>query len=148
MNLELMDAELRRDEAVRYVVYLDSRGIPTTGVGHNLRASPLPAGWKYPLNDAQVNSLLEHDLVVTFAGLDLHFLWWRKLDEVRQRVIANMAFNLGIEKLMGFHQTLAAVERGDHGAAAAGMKASAWYGQVGARAVRLCAAMLSGVMPP
>ncbi|WP_042298943.1 glycoside hydrolase family protein [Paraburkholderia kururiensis] len=147
MNLDLMDKELRRDEGVRYVKYLDTKGIPTTGVGHNLLASPLPAGWKFPLNDAQVDQLLDHDLTVTFAGLDLHLPWWRKLDEVRQRVIANMAFNLGVDKLLGFKNTLAAVQRGAYAIAAAGMKASAWYKQVGDRSVRLCKAMESGVMP-
>lgn len=147
MNLTLLDAELRRDEGVRYVRYLDSEGIPTTGVGNNLLANPLPAGWTYPLNDNQVNLLLNHGIQVALAGLDLHIPWWRGLDEVRQRVLANMAFNLGIAKIMGFNQTLAAVKNGNYAAAAADMKASAWFGQVGARAVRLCAAMQSGVMP-
>ncbi|HEF4743289.1 TPA: glycoside hydrolase family protein [Burkholderia multivorans] len=147
MNLDLMEAELRRDEGVRYTRYLDTRGIPTTGVGHNLNASPLPDGWTFPLNDTQVNSLLSHDLAVTFAGLDLHLPWWRKLDEVRQRVIANMAFNMGVDKLLGFKNTLAAVQRGAYALAAAGMKASRWYTQVGQRAVRLRMAMETGVMP-
>ncbi|WP_175994556.1 glycoside hydrolase family protein [Burkholderia vietnamiensis] len=147
MNLDLMDKELRRDEGVRYVRYLDSRGIPTTGVGHNLSAAPLPAEWSFPLNDTQVNQLLNHDLAVTLAGLDLHLPWWRKLDEVRQRVIANMAFNMGVDKLLGFKNTLAAVQRGAYAVAAAGMKASRWYSQVGQRAVRLRMAMETGVMP-
>jgi lysozyme len=147
MNQALMDAELRRDEGVRYVRYLDSRGIPTTGVGHNLAAAPLPAGWSFPLTDAQVNQLLNHDLSVTLAALDLHLPWWRKLDEVRQRVIANMAFNMGIGTLLTFKNTIAAVQRGAYDIAAAGMKASRWYSQVGQRAVRLRSAMETGVMP-
>ncbi|WP_175969610.1 glycoside hydrolase family protein [Burkholderia sp. BCC0322] len=147
MNLDLMRKELRRDEAVRYTRYLDPEGVPTTGVGHNLLASPLPPGWTYPLNDTQVDSLLDHDLTVTFAALDLHLPWWRNLDEVRQRVIANMCFNMGIGRLLGFKNTLAAVRRGAYAVAAAGMKASKWYSQVGKRAVRLCLAMETGVMP-
>ncbi|MBU9629921.1 glycoside hydrolase family protein [Burkholderia multivorans] len=147
MNLDLMDKELRRDEGVRYVPYRDTKGIPTVGVGHNLLASPLPPGWKYPLTDDQVNSLLNHDLQVAFAALDLHIPWWRKLDEVRQRVIANMDFNMGIATLMEFKNTLSAVQRGAYDIAAAGMKASRWYSQVGQRAVRLRMAMETGVMP-
>ena len=146
MNLNLMDAELRRDEGVRYVEYPDSVGIPTTGVGHNLRASPLPTGWTYPLSDAQVNQLLNTDLDETFSGLDVNLSWWRSLDEVRQRVIANMCFNMGIGKLMGFHNTLLAMSEGNYMAAAAGMKNSIWYHQVGARGVRLVAAMQTGMM--
>lgn len=147
MILALLEAELRRDEGVEYVEYPDTMGIPTTGVGHNLKTSPLPAGWTYPLSDAQVNQLLAHDLAVTFAALDLHLPWWRALDEVRQRVVANMGFNLGVVRLLGFRNTLAAMQGGNYAAAAAGMKASAWYGQVGNRAVRLCQAMTTGVMP-
>ncbi|MFL9904676.1 lysozyme [Paraburkholderia fungorum] len=147
MNLTLLEAELRRDEGVRYVPYLDTRGFHTVACGHNLDASPLPAGWTYPLTDAQVNQLLGLDLADTFHQLDTHLPWWRKLDEVRQRVVANMCFNLGITRLLGFHNTLLAMQRGSYAVAAAGMKSSDWYGQVGARAVRLCAAMESGVMP-
>ncbi|KVC46285.1 hypothetical protein WI72_32110 [Burkholderia ubonensis] len=84
---------------------------------------------------------------MTFAGLDLHLSWWRQLDEVRQRVIANMAFNMGVATLLAFKNTLAAVQRGAYDIAAAGMKASRWYSQVGQRAVRLRSAMETGVMP-
>lgn len=146
MNLVLLEAELRRDEGVRYVVYLDSLGNPSTGVGHNLNASPLPASWIYPLTDAQVDALLSRDLDVTFDSLDHFMPWWRGLDEVRQRVIANMAFNMGVTTLLGFHNALGATQRGAYAIAAAAFKASDWYGQVGDRAVRLCAAMESGLM--
>jgi lysozyme len=147
MDLTLMDAELRRDEDVYYTLYYDSLGVPTTGVGHNVRANPLPIGWTYPLSDDQVTLLLNHDLAVAFAALDLHLPWWRTLDEVRQRVIANMCFNLGITRLLGFRDTLAAMHAGDYVAAASGMKASVWYRQVKDRGVRLVKAMLTGVMP-
>lgn len=147
MNLILLDAELRRDEGVRYSPYLDTKGISTVGVGHNLQAVPLPAGWTYPLTDDQVNSLLNHDLDTTFAGLDLHHPWWTTMDEVRQRVLANMAFNLGETRLDGFVNTLRAMQTGDYLGAAAGMSASAWAGQVGDRATRLISAMQTGVMP-
>jgi lysozyme len=146
-DLSLLDAELRRDEGVRYTIYPDSKGIPTIGVGHNCAASPLPSGWKCPLTDDQVNQLLNHDLQVTFAALDLHLPWWKSLDGVRQRVIANLCFNMGIGKLMGFHKALAGMQSGDYATAAAEMEDSPWYGEVGERAVRLCRAMQTGVMP-
>lgn len=146
MNLVLLEAELRRDEGVRYWPYKDSKGIQTTGCGHNLQASPLPANWAYPLTPAQVTQLLDQDIADTLANLDRNLPWWRSLDEVRQRVVANMAFNLGITKLLGFKNTLGAMQRGAYAIAAAGMKNSDWYGQVGDRAVRLCTAMETGIM--
>lgn len=147
MDQTLLDAELRRDEGVRYVLYYDSLGVPTTGVGHNLQVCPLPQGWKYPLTDAQVTQLENHDIAIAVASLDLHLPWWRNLDEVRQRVLANMAFQLGINRLLGFHNTLASMQAGNYAAAAAGMTNSLWYTQSGDRSKRLVQAMLTGVMP-
>ncbi|KXU82452.1 hypothetical protein CI15_33520 [Paraburkholderia monticola] len=155
MNLALLEAELRRDEGVRYIPYLDSAKPPkrTAGVGHNIDVSPLPSAWTFPLTDAQVNQVLERDISTTLAKLDQYLPWWRQMDEVRQRVIANMCFNMGIGNaslgtgLLGFKNTLAAMQRGSYAVAAAGMKASSWYSQVGARAQRLCQAMETGVMP-
>jgi len=148
-DLALLDAELRRDEAVRYVPYLDTATPPcrTVGVGHNMDASPLPAGWTFPLTDDQINQLLNHDLQITLSALDLHLPWWKSLDGVRQRVVANLGFNMGIGKLMEFHKALTAMQAGSYSDAAAEMRKSAWYGEVGARAVRLCEAMKTGVMP-
>lgn len=146
-NLALLDAELRRDESVSATIYIDTEGNPTCGVGHNLNASPLPSGWTFPLTDAQINSLLNHDLAITFAALNLHLPWWSSMDDVRQRVIASMCFNMGIGKLLGFHNTLCAMRAGNHTSAASGMLASLWAKQVGDRATRLADAMRTGVMP-
>ncbi|MCM2546226.1 glycoside hydrolase family protein [Burkholderia glumae] len=147
MILTLLEAELRRDEGVRYSIYLDTAGIPTVGVGHNCQVAPLPTGWTCPLTDAQVNQLLANDVASTLAKLDRSLPWWRGMDEVRQRVIANMCFNLGIGTLLTFKNTLAAMQRGSYSVAAAGMLNSKWATQVGARATRLASAMETGVMP-
>ncbi|MEX3961010.1 glycoside hydrolase family protein [Paraburkholderia sp. EG286B] len=147
MILTLLYAELRRDEGVRTMPYKDTKGRLTVGVGHNLTASPLPAGWSFPLSAAQITQLLTVDVASTMTQLDANVSWWRSLSEVRQRVVANMAFNLGIAKLLGFKNALAAMQAGDWSSAAAEMQDSDWYGQVGARAVRLCQAMRTDVMP-
>jgi lysozyme len=144
-NLQKLIAELRRDEGVRYSPYNDTKGIPTVGVGHNLNGKPLPAGWKYPLNDTQVNSLLDDDLEDVFHDLDRNLPWWTDLNDVRQRVIANMAFNLGITKLLGFKNTLVFMRQGKYNQAADGMLASAWATQVKGRAQRLADMMRKGV---
>lgn len=144
--------ELRRDEGVWYVRYLDTKGIPTTGVGHNLQARPLPAGWTFPLSDVQVDELLEQDLGIVYADLDRNLPWWRDLNYARQRVICNMCFNLGITKLLGFVNTLAAMRQGRYVDAARGMLNSAWATQVGiydrngkpGRALRLANMMRDG----
>ena len=143
-NLAILDKELRRDEGVRREFYLDSLGIKTVGVGHDCEANPLPIGWMPPLDDEQINMLLNHDLQVTFAALDLHIPYWKSLDDVRQRVLANMTFNMGIDRLLGFHRMLAATSNHDWEVAASEMLDSKWAKQVGDRAIRLSNMMKTG----
>ena len=125
-NLAKLIAELRRDEGVRYRPYNDTKGIPTVGVGYNLNAKPLPAGWKYPLNDTQVNSLLDDDLEDVFHDLDRNLPWWTDLNDVRMRVVANLCFNMGINRLLGFKKALIAMRQGKFGIAADEMLDSKW----------------------
>lgn len=155
MNVVLLEAELRYDEGVRYVPYMDTSIPPkrTCGVGHNMSASPLPSGWTFPLTDAQVDQLLTEDIATACASLDKFLPWWRQLDEVRQRVMANMCFNMGIGSaalgtgLLSFRNTLINIKQGFYLAAATGMEKSLWARQVGDRAKRLAEAMETGVMP-
>jgi lysozyme len=143
-NEQLLIAELRRDEGVRYEPYKDTMGIDTVGVGHNMESHPLPADWRFPLTDVQVNWLLAQDLQSVYADLTTNLPWWLYLDDVRQRVLCNMCFNLGINRLLGFRNTLGFVRQGKWTDAAQGMLNSAWATQVGERAQRLAAMMRTG----
>jgi len=145
-----MIAELVRDEGERLRPYLDSASPPriTIGVGRNLTDRGISRDEMY--------MLLDHDIDFHAAQLDLFLPYWRKLDEVRQRVLLNMAFNLGVDphttppappgRLLEFRNTLALIETGDYSAAADHMKLSAWYKQVGIRAVRLSDMMRRGTI--
>lgn len=148
MDKVKLELELRHDEGVRFVPYKDSLGILTVGVGHNLEAKPLPPNTVYPLSQEQVSMIAQFDINETVRDLLLAMPWVAELDEVRQRVLANMAFNLGVNKLLQFVNTLAAVRAKRWEQAAAGMEASRWAAQVGNRAKRLAQAMRTGVMPP
>lgn len=138
----LLLQELRRDEGVRYAPYLDSVGVKTVGVGHNLEAHPLDLA--YPLTDDQVNQILADDLFSVFHDLDGNIGWWRSLTCARQRVLVNMCFNLGINRLMAFKHTLADIQIEHYALAAQGMLSSKWARQVGDRAVRLAKMMVDG----
>jgi lysozyme len=59
-------------------------------------------------------------------------------------VLQAMAFQMGIDGLLGFTGTLAAVQRGDYEAAAKGMLASLWARQTPSRAGRMAAMMRQG----
>jgi lysozyme len=129
VNLSLLIDELERDEGLRLKVYVDSVGIPTIGIGRNLRDRGLSREEAY--------HLLHNDLEEVSAQLDQRLPWWGRLDDVRQRVLANMCFNLGISGLMQFERTLALTMTGKYEEAADEMLRSKWAAQVGERAVRL-----------
>jgi lysozyme len=137
-NLTLLRAELARDECVRLKPYLDSVGKLTIGTGRNLD----DVGIREDENDY----LLTNDIIQIEQDLDRYLPWWKNLDPVRQRVIANMCFNLGIGRLLGFKNTLPAIQNGRYEVAAQGMLHSLWARQVKQRAVRLADMMQTGAV--
>jgi lysozyme len=136
MNIEAMKRELIRDEGMKLKPYYCPAGKLTIGVGRNLEANGI--------TEVEAEMLLAFDIEKFGAQLDRAIPWWRGLDEVRQRVLLNMAFNLGTAKLMEFQTTLGHVRAGKWDEAANAMLKSKWAGQVGARAVRLAKMMRTG----
>jgi lysozyme len=136
--------QLIRDEGVRLQKYPDSRGFDTIGVGHNLDANPLPFDISEGVTFAQASQILDDDLARVTSKLFADLPWLKNLDTVRQGVFLNMAFNMGEGGILEFHHDLADTQAGNYVKAAADMKASEWYTQVGARAQRLCQQMISG----
>jgi lysozyme len=140
-DLENLKLELIRDEGEVPYAYQDSLGYWTIGVGHLIDKRK---GGSIPASVSDL--LLELDIAAKEADLDANLPWWRKLDDVRQRVMMNMAFNMGVGTLLTFHNTLTAIQGAQWQAAAQGMRNSLWYKQVGARAERLAQAMETGLM--
>lgn len=141
-NDKLLIEELRRDEGVRYAPYLDSVGVKTVGVGHNLEAHPLEL--IYPLNDEQVNQILSDDLVRVFSGLDRKIGWWRNLSYARQRGVVNFVFNVGLTTALMFKRSIIHLKNGNFSAAADEMLNSKWACQVGDRAKRVTELIRNG----
>ena len=133
MLMDEMRAELVRDEGLRLKPYKDTVGKTTIGIGRNLDDVGISKDEAY--------LMLDNDIQRTSDSLDKNLPWWKTLDEVRQRVILNMAYNLGINSLLGFKNTLAAIQAGRYNDAADGMLASKWATQVGDRATRLAKMM-------
>ncbi|UYY78400.1 glycoside hydrolase family protein [Sphingomonas sp. R1] len=155
-NRDALAAELIRDEDERLKVYRCTADKRTIGIGRNLddvgisKAETAALGITVAsvisdgITREQSRALLANDIAVCERQLDAKLPWWRGLCDVRQRVLLNMCFNLGINRLLGFKNTLAKMQRGDFAGAAAGMRASLWARQVGARSTRLAAMMEKG----
>lgn len=129
-------AMLIRHEGIRSEPYLDSLGVQTIGIGHNLHK---------PLSHAAIMQIFRDDLADARNDCLHAFPWFADLDEPRQWVLINMCFNLGLPKLQGFYKFLSAVERGDYDTAATEMLDSLWAKQVKGRAKELAALMQGSV---
>ena len=77
-------------------------------------------------------------------GYGHNLAWWQKLNEVRQFVLVDMCFNMGLAKLTTFKKMLHALKQQDYQAAAREMLDSRWAGQVGHRAQELASMMKTG----
>lgn len=134
--LDIAKAQLRIDEGVRAKLYRDSLGNLSGGVGRNFD--------DVGLRPDEIEYLLANDVAVADTVARTLFPTFGQLSDNRKAAILNMAFNLGQERLAGFHDMRAAVERGDFEAAATAMLDSRWAGQVGARATRLAQMIREG----
>lgn len=129
MDRKRLFEQLKLHEGVETKAYLCPAGYITVGVGRNLEDRGL--------SDAEIEFLLDNDVVIVENELDKAFPWWRDMSEIRQRVLADMAFNMGVPRLKGFKNALAAMKDGDYADAATEMLDSIWAKQVGTRAARL-----------
>ena len=125
------------DEGLRLKTYRCTAGKLTIGVGRNLDDNGITR------DEAMV--LLDNDIARVESECRKTFAWFGALDDVRQEVILNMAFNLGISRLSQFHQTLSCLSAHDYSGAAERMTQSLWARQTGKRAERLSRQMKTGV---
>lgn len=81
------------------------QGYITIGVGRCLNTNPL--------DDEEINFLLEHELKKVYKGLDKNLPWWRDLNEPRQAILISMAFQMGVDGLLNFDETLEHIRKGE-----------------------------------
>jgi lysozyme len=135
MNIEALKVDLLRDEGCKLKPYVDTVGKVTVGIGRNLTDNGIT------LEEAR--HLLENDITAVIVELDRVLPWWRAMPEPKGRALANMAFNLGLPRLLKFSKMLTALECGEWDMAADEALDSNWAKQVGERAERIAIAFRS-----
>lgn len=128
--------QLLLHEGLRLKPYRDTLGHWTIGAGRNLDAKGI--------SRIEALIMLDNDIYEAKRDLFEALPWAEQLDEVRQRVLIDMTFNLGIGGLLKFKRMLAAVEAGDYATASLEMLNSRWAAQTGTRATRLARWMRTG----
>lgn len=141
---------LNYEEGYREVPYIDTEGYPTVAVG--IRIGPKGAAlsnytFSVPKDVSDVWTLraMERKVKDMQTNRSINSALAACNDE-RTDVLYCMAYQLGVNGLAAFKNTLAAVARSDFNAAAAGMLDSLWARQTPKRAQRLAQVMKSGTL--
>ena len=143
----------KKNEGFRSKTYTDTTGNLTTGYGFNLN-DPVTAGMlpedvisgSRGLTRKEADEVFQKRMAlaqadaVQFLG-DKHY---QALDPLRQSVLNDMAYNMGLPKLAGFKKFKKALLSGDYEKAADEMKNSKWYKQTKKRAKDLTEKMRAG----
>lgn len=138
MNKAKLAEQLKKHEGIKLKPYTDTVGKLTLGIGRNLEDKGI--------TEQEALFMLNNDVDYFYNKLCQRIGWMKTLNDARQNVLVNMAFNLGIAGLMSFKKMLLACEHGNFKIAATEMLSSKWAEQVGYRANELAEQMRTGVI--
>lgn len=124
-----LEEQLIVDEGFRTKPYKDTVGKITIGYGRNLD--------DVGISQAEAYFMLQNDIKKVINQLYAKLPFFKDLTDGRQNALANMAFNLGIDKLMEFKNTLSLIEQKRYTEASTAVLDSKWATQVGERAKRI-----------
>ena len=131
--------QLYRDEGFVSHAYQDTLGFWTIGIGRLIDKNKGGG-----ITEEEALMLLSNDIYSKTKDLEARLPWINTLDEARKGALLNMAFQLGVNGLLTFKQTLADVQAGRYEAAAEKMLKSLWARQTPNRARRVAQQMASG----
>ena len=156
-NRENFVNKLIAHEGLRLQVYQDTLGIDTIGIGRNLEdrgitdeeldwmdMPSMDAVYEHGISEADAMYLAQNDVQIVEEELVRAHPCVEELDAVRQLVVMDMAFNMGVPRLRKFKKMWNAIHENKFDIAAKEMLDSRWATQVKSRAVKLSNAMHNG----
>ena len=156
-NREDFVNKLIAHEGLRLQVYQDTLGIDTIGIGRNLEdrgitkeeldwmdIPSMDAVYEYGITEADAMYLAQNDVQIVEEELVRAHPCVEELDSVRQLVLMDMAFNMGVPRLRKFKKMWNAVHEKKFDIAAKEMLDSRWAVQVKSRSTKLAHAMHHG----
>lgn len=130
---------LRGEEGEVLTEYKDHLGYSTIGVG---RLIDKRKGGGITAEESAY--LLGNDIQKRMTELERKIPWITSLNDARRGVLLSMAFQMGVDGLLGFKNTLEMVRTGRYEDAAKGMLNSKWAKQTPQRAKRHSEQMRTG----
>ena len=156
-NRETFIKKLIDGEGLVLTVYQDTLGIDTIGIGRNLKdrgiskeeldhmdIPNMDAIYEHGITEADAVYLATNDVQIVEEELCRAHSCVDSLDAVRQLVLMDMAFNMGVPRLRKFQKMWNAVHEKKFDIAAKEMLDSRWAVQVKSRSTKLAHAMHHG----
>ena len=144
-------------EGYRQFVYKDTLGIDTVGIGRNLEDRGITKEELDHLDIPNIKAVYEHgleyadavylacnDIEIVEEELLRHHACVEDLSATRQMVLMDMAFNMGVPRLLKFKKMWAAIHAGEFETASVEMLDSRWALQVGKRSQKAALRMRLG----
>lgn len=124
MQLERLKRTLWIQESAKRKMYRCPTGFLTIGVGHNLE--------QMPISERAIKVILEDDIELikmelTYSIKNNFSISLKDLSPVRQEILINMAFNMGVPRLLKFKKTFAFIKKSQFVKASVEMLDSAWW---------------------
>lgn len=133
-----LKSSIQRHEALKLRSYPDTRGNITIGYGRNISANGI--------SESEADILLNNDIMNATMYLYKFVPWAIDLDDVRKAVLIELTFNIGIDKVLQFRQTLDAIKERNYLLASQQLLNSEWAKEVGNRSQDMAHALELGVM--
>ena len=144
-------------EGMVLTVYQDTLGIDTIGIGRNLKdrgiskeeldymdIPSMAIVYEHGITEADARYLAMNDIKIVEEELCRVQPVVNDLDAVRQLILMDMAFNMGVPRLCKFKKMWNAIHENKFDVAAKEMLDSRWATQVKSRSVKLANAMHNG----
>ena len=137
--LNRLREEIIADEGCVLRVYKDHLGYDTVGVGHLVLKTDeeYNYGEGHVISQTRADELLSRDLKNVLNECEERLEQWGTYPEEVKLILANMAFNLGLPRLLKFQMMILAINSGDYVRASIEGLDSKWAKQVYNRAHRL-----------
>lgn len=140
MNIEKLKAQVIHSEGIRTTAYKDTLNNWTIGVGHLIKIPDEEYLLDKELTDLEVDQIFTTDLNQAIDDAR-KFIDVDSLSEEAFFVVVDMAFNLGLPKLMRFQNFQQALKEKDYKKASREMLDSLWARQLPNRSKRLAKQM-------
>jgi lysozyme len=140
VNIEKLKAQVIHSEGIRTTAYKDTLNNWTIGVGHLIKIPDEEYLLDKELTDLEVDQIFTTDLNQAIDDAR-KFIEIDNLSEDAFFVVVDMAFNLGLPKLMRFQNFQQALKEKDYKKASREMLDSLWARQLPNRSKRLAKQM-------